>query len=68
MNHSDVDQIISREDMEKLKQLAVPIARWLALHGSLYGEVRVDSLGVSVRSLDAKSLFTPAEESEIFQE
>ncbi|MHC1696013.1 MAG: hypothetical protein AB9835_12250 [Eubacteriales bacterium] len=67
---SNVERIpfIKREDMVKLRQLALPIARFLTERGYLNEEVHIDTLGVQVFSPDGDDRFTDKEVAGIFPE
>jgi hypothetical protein len=72
MNSFDSDcervPVINREAMEDLRRLALPIVRLIVVRGLLNSEVRINTLGVNVFSLDASRPFTPEEEAHIFHE
>ena len=60
--------IISREAMDELRLLSIPIARWLVLHGLIHDEVRITSLGADVFSPKSGARFISEDEDKIFQE
>lgn len=57
-----------RKTLGELRQLAVPVARFLIEHGMLNGEVRIDSTGVNIFTPEWGAPFTPEDEEEIFRE
>lgn len=58
----------ARKTLEELRQVAVPVVRFLIEHGMLNSEVRIDSTGVNIFSPSWGAPFTPEDEEEIFQE
>lgn len=58
----------ARKTLEELRQVAVPVARFLIEHGMLNSEVRIDSTGVNIFSPEWGAPFTPEDEEEIFRE
>ena len=69
MNRDEIVRIpsVNHEAQEQLKQLAVPVARWLASHGFYHSEVRICTASVFVHSYEYGQAFTPEEEVRIFQ-
>ena len=60
--------VVNQEAQKEIYRLGKQLARCLTVNGMLNSEVRIDTLGVRVLSIDCNRPFNDADEAEIFLE